>query len=44
MSVRLEGRGYYVALEEDSDCTICDYFYNEDFYQGEVTMGLGFSF
>ena len=44
MSVRLEGRGYYVALEEDDDCTICDYFYNEDFYQGEVNMGLVFSF
>lgn len=44
MSVRLEGRGYYVALEEESDCTICDYFYNEDFYQGEVNIGLGFSF
>jgi opacity protein-like surface antigen len=44
MSVRLEGRGYYVALEEESDCTICDYFYNEDFYQGEVNMGLVFSF
>ena len=44
MSVKLEGRGYYVALEEESDCTICDYFYNEDFYQGEVNMGLVFSF
>jgi opacity protein-like surface antigen len=44
MSVRLEGRGYYVALEEDTDCTICEYFYNEDFYQGEVNMGLVFSF
>ena len=44
MSVRLEGRGYYVALEEEDDCRVCDYFYNEDFYQGEVNLGLGFSF
>ncbi|MFP5246857.1 MAG: outer membrane protein [Thermoanaerobaculia bacterium] len=44
LSVRLEGRGYYTALEEEDDCTICDYFYNEDFYQGEVNFGLAFSF
>ena len=44
MSVRLEGRGYYVALEEEDDCRVCDYFYNEDFYQGEVNLGLAFSF
>jgi len=44
MSVRLEGRGYYVALEEEDDCRICDYYYNEDFYQGEVNLGLAFSF
>ncbi|HEX8253791.1 MAG TPA: outer membrane beta-barrel protein [Thermoanaerobaculia bacterium] len=44
LSVRLEGRGYYAALEEDDDCTFCDYFYNEDFFQGEVNLGLTFSF
>lgn len=44
LSIRLEGRGYYTALEEDDTCTICDYFYNEDFYQGEVNLGLTFSF
>jgi opacity protein-like surface antigen len=44
LSVRLEGRGYYVQLEEESDCSFCDYFYNEDFFQGEVNLGLGFSF
>lgn len=44
MSVRLEGRGYYTALEEEDDCRICDYYYNEDFYQGEVNFGLAFSF
>lgn len=41
---KLEGRGYFTALEEEDDCTICDYFYNEDFYQGEVNLGLVFSF
>ncbi|HEX7809129.1 MAG TPA: outer membrane beta-barrel protein [Thermoanaerobaculia bacterium] len=44
LSLRIEGRGYYTALEEDSDCTVCDYFYDENFYQGEVNMGLTFSF
>ena len=44
LSFRFEGRGYYTALEEDDECTICDYFYNEDFYQGEVNAGLVFSF
>jgi opacity protein-like surface antigen len=44
LSVRVEGRGYYTALEEQSDCTFCDYFYNEDFFQGEVNLGLTFSF
>jgi Outer membrane protein beta-barrel domain len=44
LSFRFEGRGYYTALEEEDDCTICDYFYNEDFYQGEVNAGLVFSF
>jgi opacity protein-like surface antigen len=44
MAVRLEGRGYYAALEDTSDCSFCDYFYNEDFFQGEVNLGLSFSF
>ncbi len=44
LSFRFEGRGYYTALEEDDECTFCDYFYNEDFYQGEVNAGLVFSF
>ena len=44
MAVRLEGRGYYAALEDQSDCSFCDYFYNEDFFQGEVNLGLTFSF
>lgn len=43
LSFRFEGRGYYTSLEED-DCQICEYFYNEDFYQGEVNAGLVFSF
>lgn len=44
VSFRFEGRGYYTALEEETDCVICDYFYNQDFYQGEVNLGLTFSF
>ena len=44
LSVRLEGRGYYTALEEESDCSFCDYFYDEDFYQGEVNFGLALKF
>ncbi len=44
LSFRFEGRGYYTALEDQSDCRICDYYYNRDFYQGEVNLGLVFSF
>jgi hypothetical protein len=44
LSFRFEGRGYYTALEEEDECSLCDYFYNEDFYQGEVNAGLVFSF
>lgn len=43
--VKIEGRGYYAALEDDNDdCSVCDYFYNRDFYQGQVNVGLIFSF
>lgn len=45
LSFRFEGRGYYTALEDrNRDCTFCDYYYNRDFYQGEVNAGLTFSF
>jgi hypothetical protein len=44
LSFRFEGRGYYTALEEEDECAFCDYFYNQDFYQGEVNAGLVFSF
>jgi opacity protein-like surface antigen len=44
LSIRFEGRGYYTSLESADDCTICDYLYNQDFYQGEVNAGLVFSF
>lgn len=44
VSLRFEGRGYYTALEDDNDCSFCEYFYNRDFYQGEVNVGLTFSF
>lgn len=44
LSLRLEGRGYYTALEDETDCAICDYFVDENFYQGEVSAGLSISF
>jgi len=44
LSIKVEGRGYYVTLEDQDDCAICDYYYNRDFYQGEVNLGLVFSF
>ena len=44
LSIKLEGRGYYTALEEEQDCAFCDYFYNQDFYQGEVNLGLVINF
>jgi hypothetical protein len=45
LGLRVEGRGYYTALEDDTDgCSFCDYFYNRDFIQGQVNLGLVFSF
>ena len=44
LSLRLEGRGFYTALEDETDCAICDYFVDENFYQGEVSAGLAISF
>ncbi|HUP60049.1 MAG TPA: outer membrane beta-barrel protein [Thermoanaerobaculia bacterium] len=44
LSFKFEGRGFYTALEENDDCFICDNYYNQDFYQGEVSLGLVFSF
>ncbi len=43
LSLRFEGRGYYTSLQEEDDCSFCDYFYNRDFYQGEVNLGLSFT-
>jgi opacity protein-like surface antigen len=44
LAFRFEGRGYYVSMEEEDDCRICDYYYNDNFYQGEVNAGVVFSF
>ena len=44
LGIRFEGRGYYTALEDEDDCRTCNYYYNRDFYQGEVSIGLVFSF
>lgn len=44
LSLRLEGRGFYTSLEDQSDCSLCDYFIDQNFYQGEVSAGLSVSF
>lgn len=44
LSLRLEGRGFYTALEDDTDCAFCDYFIDQNFYQGEVNAALSISF
>jgi len=45
LSFKVEGRGFYTALEdENNSCSFCEYFYNRDFYQTEVNVGLTFSF
>lgn len=41
LGIRLEGRGYFTALEEDDNCAICE---DRNFYQGQVNFGLIFSF
>ncbi len=43
-AIRLEGRGYFTSLEESTDCSFCDVFVDENFYQGEVNVGFTFSF
>lgn len=44
LSLKLEGRGFYTSLEDSNSCSFCEYFYNRDFYQTEVNVGLTFSF
>ncbi len=44
LSLRLEGRGFYTALEDNTDCAFCDYLIDQNFYQGEVNAGLSISF
>lgn len=44
LSLRFEGRGFYTALEDNTDCAFCDYFIDQNFYQGEVNAGLSISF
>ena len=43
---KFEGRGYFTFLDDDYDdgCGHCDYYYSQDFYQGEVNAGVLFSF
>jgi len=45
LAIRLEGRGYYTRLDDNTDdCAFCDSFAHQDFTQGEVNIGLAFSF
>jgi len=45
VSLHFEGRGFYTSLDNNrNDCSFCSYSYNRDFYQGEVNVGLTFSF
>ena len=44
LSLRFEGRGFYTSLEDNTDCSFCDYFIDQNFYQGEVNAGLSISF
>ena len=44
LGFRVEGRGFFTALEDDNDCSFCDNFEDRNFYQGQVNFGLIFSF
>lgn len=46
LSLKVEGRGFFTALENDGNdsCSFCDNFSDRNFYQGEVNVGLTFSF
>lgn len=41
LGLRLEGRGFFTATEEDDNCSFCE---DRNFYQGQVNLGLVFSF
>jgi hypothetical protein len=46
LSLKVEGRGFFTALENNNNdnCSFCDNFNDKNFYQGEVNLGLTFSF
>jgi hypothetical protein len=48
VSFKVEGRGYFTSLDDNysnGDCWSCDdYWYDHNFYQGEINLGLTFSF
>jgi hypothetical protein len=46
MSLHFEGRGFYTATEDRNrdNCAFCNDYRYKDFYQGEVNVGLTFSF
>jgi len=46
LGLRLEGRGFFTALQNNNNdnCAFCDSFEDRNFYQGQVNLGLIFSF
>jgi opacity protein-like surface antigen len=45
VAMRAEGRGYFTFLDDSNSSCHCDYYYyNQNFYQGEVNLGFTFSF
>ena len=41
---RIDARGYFTNLSNNSGCRSCYYNYNHDLYQGETNFGVVFSF
>ncbi|MEA2239710.1 MAG: hypothetical protein QOC81_4434 [Thermoanaerobaculia bacterium] len=41
---RGEIRGFYTSLPNDETCTLCNYVYNRDLFQGQANFGIYFKF
>jgi len=41
---RGEIRGFYTSLPNDQTCTLCNYVYNRDLFQGQANFGIYFKF
>jgi hypothetical protein len=42
--IRGEIRGFYTSLPNDTTCTLCNYTYNRDLFQGQANLGVYFKF